>query len=357
MTGRQAVRFCRSSDGASIAYAVHGAGPPLVLDACWVSHLEHDWESPIWRHYLEELGRVATVVRFDERGHGLSDRDVDDFSLARRVDDLAAVVDHAGLGRFALMAMAQGGPVALHYMDGHPGRVTRLVAAGTLAGDAAAELSDDDRALEAAYEALIRAGWDRSDPAFRRVFTSLMIPGATEDQMRWLDDLLNRAVTSRTAYESRRARRDADATALLGKVDVPTLVLHSRGDRMVEFEEARRLAREVPGARLVALESDNHILLADEPAWPVFLREVTDFLAPEAVAGAHASVPVTSVLSARELDVLRLAADGHDNAVIAGRLVLSQRTVERHLQNVYLKLGLTGATARTAAVARYLTSR
>lgn len=351
------MRFCHSSDGVGIAYAVHGSGPPLVLDACWVSHLEHDWESPIWRHYLEELGRVATVVRFDERGHGLSDRDADDFTLERRVDDLAAVVDHAGLDRFALMAMAQGGPVAIHYMHRNPGRVTRLVAAGTTTGGTVAEPTEDDVALEAAYEALIRAGWDRSDPAFRRVFTSMMIPGATEQQMRWLDDLLNRAVTARTAYTSRRARVDADATTLLGGVDVPTLVLHSRGDRMVEFEDARRLARGIAGARLVALESDNHILLEDEPAWPVFLREVTDFLAQEPGSAPAPPRPVASLLSARELDVLRLAADGFDNAVIAERLVLSQRTVERHLQNVYLKLGLSGAAARTAAVARFLTGR
>lgn len=350
---RQTVRFCRSADGVGIAYAVHGSGPPLVLDACWVSHLEFDWESPIWRHYLEALGRIATVVRFDERGHGLSDRDVDDFSLERRIDDLAAVVDHAGLDRFALMAMAQGGPVALHYMARNQGRVTRLVAAGTLAGGTHGRPTDDDVALENAFEALIRAGWDRRDPTFRRVFTSMMIPDATEEQMRWLDDLLNRAVTARTAYESRRARRDADAGPTLATVDVPTLVLHSRGDRMLPFEEARRLTRGIRGARLVALDSVNHILLQDEPAWEVFLREVTQFLTLD--EGTPASVTVETLLSGRELDVLRLAARGHDNALIADSLVLSQRTVERHLQNIYLKLGLTGPTARTAAVARLLT--
>jgi pimeloyl-ACP methyl ester carboxylesterase/DNA-binding CsgD family transcriptional regulator len=354
MTPRQTVRFCRSTDGVRIAYAVHGSGPPLVLDACWVSHLEFDWESPIWRHYLEELGRVATVVRFDERGHGLSDRDVTDFGLQRRVDDLAAVVDHAGLDRFALMAMAQGGPVAFHYLDQHPGRVTRLVCASTYAGGGGPP-TEDDLALEEAFEALIRAGWDRSDPAFRRVFTSMMIPDATEEQMRWLDDLLARASSARTSVEARRARRDADAADLLAAVDVPTLVLHSRHERMNDFERGRELARNVPQARLVALESRNHILLEDEPAWSVFLREVTEFLAADRTGPVADAV--ATLLSDRELEVLALAAEGHDNALIADRLVLSQRTVERHLQNVYLKLGLTGSTARTAAVARYLTAR
>lgn len=354
MTPRQTVRFCRSSDGVRIAYAVHGSGPPLVLDACWVSHLEFDWESPIWRHYLEELGRIATVVRFDERGHGLSDRDVADFGLQRRVDDLAAVVEHAGLDRFALMAMAQGGPVSFHYLDQHPGRVTRLLCASTYAGGGGVP-TEDDRALEDAFEALIRAGWDRRDPAFRRVFTTMMIPDATEEQMHWLDELLARASSARTSVEARRARRDAGALELLDAVDVPTLVLHSRHERMNDFERGRELASRIPGARLVALESRNHILLEDEPAWPVFLREVTEFLSPDGAGPAPAAVE--TLLSDRELEVLALAAEGHDNSLIADRLVLSQRTVERHLQNVYLKLGLTGATARTAAVARYLTGR
>ncbi|QBR92420.1 alpha/beta fold hydrolase [Nocardioides euryhalodurans] len=353
---RQVVRFCRSSDGVNIAYAVHGSGPPLVVDACWMSHLDFDWDSPIWRHYLVELGRIATVIRFDERGHGLSDRDVDDLGLERRVDDLAAVVDDAGLDRFAVLAMAQGGPVTLHYMARNPGRVTRLVCASTYAGGSG-HVTEDDLALEEAFEALIRAGWDRKDPAFRRVFTSMMIPDATEEQMRWLDELHNKAVTAPTAYAARRARRDADASDLMARVDVPTLVLHSRDERMNDFEQARRLARGIPGARLVALESRNHILLEDEPAWPVFLREVTAFLAADRDAADPAGSPVTALLTERELDVLALAAEGRDNAAIADRMVLSPRTVERHLQNIYLKLGLTGTTARTAAVARFLTGR
>ena len=356
--GRQTVRFCRSADGVDIAYAVHGSGPPLVVDACWVSHLEFDWESPIWRHYLAELGRIATVIRFDERGHGLSDRDVHDFSLERRVDDLAAVVDHAGLDRFALLAMAQGGPVAFHYIARNPGRVSRLICASTYAGGSG-HVTDDDLALEEAFEALIKVGWDREDPAFRRVFTSMMIPDATEKQMRWLDDLHNKAVTAQTAYVARRARREADASHLLRGIDVPTLVLHPRHERMNDFEKGRHLAREIPRARLVALESRNHIVLEDEPAWQVWLEEVTAFLAPErgGETAATSTATVADALSARELRVLELAAEGRDNAAIADELVLSTRTVERHLQNVYTKLGLCGSSARTAAVARFLTGR
>ena len=355
--GRQVVRFCRSSDGVSIAYAVHGSGPPLVVDACWLSHLDFDWESPIWRHYLEGLGRIATVIRFDERGHGLSDRDVDDFGLQRRVDDLAAVVQHAGLDRFAVLAMAQGGPVALHYISQNPGRVTRLVCASTSPGGDQL-VTEDAVLLEQAFEAMIRAGWDRDDPAFRRVFTTMMIPDASEKQMRWLDELHQRAVTARTAYASRKERVRADASHLLADLDVPTLVLHPRHERLTDFRHGRRLASGIPGARLVALESRNHILLEDEPAWPVFLAEVTEFLAPErADEPARPGPDVRSVLSERELEVLGLAARGCDNTEIALRLVLSVRTVERHLHNTYGKLGLSGSSARTAAVARILTDR
>ncbi|MEI2778092.1 MAG: alpha/beta fold hydrolase [Tetrasphaera sp.] len=351
----QRVRFCRSSDGVRIAYAVHGHGPPVVLDACWLSHLEFDWRSPVWRHYLVELGRVATVIRFDERGHGLSDRDVSDFTLERRVDDLAAVVDDAGLEKFALVAMAQGGPVALHYIHEHPERVTRFVCASTYSG-AGQHVTDDDRDLEAAFEAMIRAGWDRKDPLFRRVFTTMMIPDAGEEQMAWLDDLHQRAVSARTAYLSRRERGKADATHLLPLIDVPTLVVHSRHERMNSFEKGRALAAGIPGARLVPLESKNHILLEDEPAWPVFLREVTSFLGEDAAQSAPATGHGVGALSGRELDVLRLVARGSDNAAIAADLHLSVRTVERHLQRIYGKLGLSGPSARAGAVARLLGS-
>lgn len=348
----QDVRFCTSADGTRIAYAVHGAGPPLVIDACWLSHLQYDWQSPVWRHYLVELGRFATVIRFDERGHGLSDRDVTDFSPTVRLEDLEAVVDHAGLDRFALLAMAQGGPISIEYAARHPQRVTRLLLYGSYAS-ALGHATDEERELDQAFEALIRVGWERPTPEFRRVFTYQMIPGATEEQMRWLDELQRRAVTADTAVVSRRQRQLADAEPLLAGLDVPTLVLHSLGDQMNPFHHARHLAASIDGARLVALESDNHILLEDEPAWPAWLREVEQFVLEDRVP-AMAADPGVDTLSAREQEVLALAADGLDNEAIAERLTLSLRTVERHLQNVYLKLGLQGKNARAAAVARYL---
>src|SRR6188472_3176001 len=167
----QDIRFARSADGVGIAYAVHGSGPPLLIDACWLSHLQFDWQSPVWRHWLVELGHVATVIRFDERGHGLSDRGVTDHSLELRLADLEAVVDHAGLDRFALMAMAQGGPVGISYAARHPERVTRLMFYGSYAA-AFRDPTPEDRELDATFEQLLKVGWARPDSVFRRVFTS-----------------------------------------------------------------------------------------------------------------------------------------------------------------------------------------
>jgi pimeloyl-ACP methyl ester carboxylesterase/DNA-binding CsgD family transcriptional regulator len=348
VTPKQEVRFCRSADGVTIAYAVHGSGPPLVIDSCWLSHLQYDWESPVWRHYLSELGKVATVYRFDERGHGLSDREVTDHGLEARVADLEAVITDAGLERFALLAMAQGGPVAIEYAVRHPEQISRLVFYGSYPGASAIDLPED-RELDEALNAVIEVGWERPTPEFRRVFTFLMIPGASPEQMGWLDDLQRRAVSGRIAVTARRQRGAADSTHLLPEITAPTLVIHSVGDRMNDFSFARLLASRIDGARLVGLESDNHILLEDEPAWPVFLRTVTEFLAADREAPSPAEDP-RSVLSARELEVLELAARGHDNAAIAAELVLSVRTVERHLQNIYDKLGLRGKSARTGAV-------
>ena len=238
---------------------------------------------------------------------------------------------------------------------GTPDRVSRLIFYGSYAG-ALVGATPDELELQDAFEALIRVGWARPTSEFRRVFSQLMIPGATEEQMRWLDDLQRMAVDADTALVARSQRIVTDSSSRLAELDVPTLVLHSRGDQMTDFARSRLLAANIRRARLVALESNNHIVLADEPAWPVLLREVTEFLAPDRVTmpTAEADDEVAAVLSPRELDILRLAAEGRDNDAIAAELVLSVRTVERHLQNAYAKLGLQGRTARTAAVAKLL---
>ena len=349
---QQEIRFARAPDGVRIAYAVHGTGAPLVVDACWLSHLQHDWVSPVWRHHLAEWSSYRTVVRYDERGHGLSDRDVTDFSLEARLGDLEAVVEDSGVEDFALLAMAQGGPVAIEYAARHPERVSRMVFYGSYAA-AMRDPTPDDVEMDAAFETLIRVGWGRPGSEFRRVFTSMMIPGATEAQRVWLDELQRVAVDGETALVSRRERNRADASHLLASLDVPTLVLHALGDRMNDFSQARHLAAEIPGARLVALQSVNHVTLEDEPAWAVYAAELRSFLTAGEPRVPAPRRPLPG-LSPRECEVLALAAEGLGNLAIAERLTLSDRTVERHLHNVYAKLGVEGRSARTAAVARYL---
>ena len=353
--GSQEIRFCRAPDGVRLAYAVHGGGPPLVVVSCWLSHLQHDWQSPVWRHFLDELGGIATVARYDERGFGLSDWSVADLSLAARVGDLEAIVDSLGFERFALLGMSGGAPVAISYAAQHPERVTRFVIYG---GIAIGCFGATDPAEEEAFRALIRAGWARPDGTFRRVFTSIFIPEATELQMRWLDDLQRFSTSTENAVASRIARQEVDVMGLLPRITAPTLVLHARDDRATSFDHARDIAANIPDARFVPLESRNHILLSDEPAWRTFMTEVSAFLEPDRwTAGPTPGFAAqVDALSPREREIVGLAADGRTNAEIAGVLGLSVRTVERHLSNVYLKLGVEGRTARTAAVAGLLRS-
>lgn len=350
----QGIRFCRSKDGVRLAYALHGSGPPLVVVSCWLSHLQHDWQSPVWRHFLEDLGAIATVVRYDERGFGMSDWSVDDFSLEARLGDLEAVTEAAGLERFALLGMSGGSAVAMAYAIAHPERVSRMALYGTVCGVPVTR-TEDGWAEEETYRSMIRVGWAKDDPVFRRVFTTIFIPDATEEQMRWFDDLQRVSTSPANAVNSRIARQEVDIAADLPRITAPTLVLQAVGDRATAFDNAVSVSSLVPGARLVPLESRNHILLADEPAWGVFIGEVTAFLEPDARAyRASAGSGPAEPLSTRELDVLRLAAEGRTNDEIAGALTLSVRTVERHLSNVYAKLGVGGRAARAAAVGQYL---
>jgi pimeloyl-ACP methyl ester carboxylesterase/DNA-binding CsgD family transcriptional regulator len=350
----QEVRFCTARDGTRIAYAVHGQGPPLVRTATWLTHLEYDWESPVWKHWLAALGETHTFLRYDERGCGLSDRDVQDFSLDRRVGDLEAVIDAAGFERCALLGMSQGGPVAIAYAAKHAERVSQLVLFATYArGRLKRDPSPAAREQAKLMISLIRMGWGRDDPVFRRLYTTLFMPDATADEMAWFDQLQRVTTDAETAVLIRHARNDDEVTDTAKLVSTPTLVLHARDDALAPYSEGRLLATLIPGARFVPLDSRNHVLLARDPAWQAFRREVEAFLETgEPIAPATpAALPD---LSSRELAVLELVAAGLGNDGIAARLHISVRTVERHLSNVYAKLRLSGKAARAAAAARYV---
>jgi pimeloyl-ACP methyl ester carboxylesterase/DNA-binding CsgD family transcriptional regulator len=317
-----------------------------------LSHLQYDWQSPVWRHFLDDLGAMTTMLRYDERGFGMSDWDIDDFSLAARLSDLETVVDAARLDRFILMGMSGGSAPAMAYAIAHPERVSRLILYGTVCGEPVVR-SPDEQAVEETFQSMIRVGWAKPDPVFRRVFTTIFIPDATEEQMRWFDDLQRMSTSPENAIASRIGRQAVDLVGDLPRISAPTLILQATGDRANTFDNAVSVSGLLPDARLVALDSRNHILLADEPAWAIFVEEVAAFIEPERRRWAASHLPLEA-LSPREREVLDLCADGRTNEEIAAALTLSSRTVERHLSNIYLKLGVRGATARTAAVARYL---
>jgi len=348
---RHETRFCTAPDGVGLAYAIDGQGPPLVKASNWMTHLDYERQSPVWRHWVRELSRGHTLVRYDERGCGLSDRQFAGTpSLDSYVGDLAAVVDAAGLDRFTLLGLSGGGPTAIAYAARHPERVSRLVLYGTrargrdLRGD---EEVDRSRVLGE----LIRVGWGGAVPAFRQVFSSIYIPSAGEEQKRWYDELQQASSSGDVAARLWHSRSGTDVSDTARRVTQPALVLHARHDHAVAHDEGRRLASLLPDARFVTLESDNHVLQDGEPAWDAFLSAVRAFLGDD--ERARAAPADLSELSEREREVLALVAAGMSNDEIGERLFLSTRTVERHLSNVYVKLRLSGRSARAAAAARF----
>jgi pimeloyl-ACP methyl ester carboxylesterase len=274
---RQEIHFCLASDGVRIAYAEVGQGPPLVKAANWLNHLEYDWESPIWRHLLLAMASEHRLIRHDQRGNGLSDREVDDISFDAFVRDLESVVDASNLERFPLLGISQGCAISIAYALRHPQRVSHLVLYGGFARGWLKRNPEDAEKFEA-MTTLMRHGWGQENPAFRQMFTSQFIPGGTVEQMRWLNDLQRITASPDNAVRIMKTLATIDLTDLLPQVRIPTLVLHCRSDARVPFEEGRRLAAGIPGAQFVALEGHNHLVLETEPAWTRLLDEIRNFL-------------------------------------------------------------------------------
>ena len=279
----QELRFCRSSDGVRIAYATSGDAthPVLVKPANWLTHLSHDFDSPVWRHWVTELGRGRRLIRYDERGCGLSDHAAEDLSFDAWVRDLETVVDAEGVERFSLLGISQGCAVAIAYAVLHPERVEKLILYGGYAMGRHHRTYNPQEELEATLlRNLIGVGWGRDNPAFREVFGMLFLPGGTTEQWQWFSDLA-RTLPVHNALQILDMTHSIDVRPLCAQLDKPTLVMHAVGDAMIAFECGRTLASMIPRARFVPLDSRNHVLLANEPAWGVFLDEVRSFLAEE----------------------------------------------------------------------------
>lgn len=344
---RPHIRFCTSRDGARIATAATGDGPPLLRAAHWLSHVEHDARSPVWTHWIEALSQGRMLIRYDQRGCGLSDRAPPDMSLDAWVDDLDAVVAAYGLDRFPLFGMSQGGAIAVAYAARRPEKVSRLVLMGAYArGALRRDITAEQREEAETLARLIRLGWGRDNPAFRQVFTSQFIPDGTREQHQWFNDLERLSATPESAAAIVETLYGLDVSAEAGRVRAPTLVLHVREDARVPFEEGRRLAALIPDARFVPLEGRNHVLLAGEPAWPVFLDELRAFLGD---GGAGAGALHQAGLTQSELAVLDHVARGLGNGEIARALGKSEKTVRNQVTSIFAKLGVS---SRAQAIVR-----
>ena len=333
-SAKQQIRFCTSPDGVRIAYATTGSGPPLVKVANWLSHLEFDWNSPVWRHWIAELSRDYTYLRYDERGCGLSDWDVPEQSFEAWVNDLETVVDAAGVARFPLLGLSQGAPIAIAYAVRHPEKVSHLILHGGYArGRLKRNVTPQQRKEAETMVELAELGWGKENAAFRQFFTTQFIPDGTSEQYRWFNELQRISTSPQNAARFLQVMHGIDVTALAPEVSCPTLVLHPNGDARVSFHEGRLVASLIPGARFVPLESRNHLLLEEEPAWRHWLEEVRAFLPAAPTAGS-----VFAALTARERELVELIAQGRDNAQIAARLALSDKTVRNHITSIFAKL-------------------
>ena len=337
MSTRQHIRYLSAPDGVRLAWAEAGEGPVLVKAANWLTHLEYEWESPVWRHWIRFFSSHFRYIRYDERGCGMTDWNVGDLSPDRWREDLAAVIDASGAKEpVTLFGISQGGAACIMYAVAHPERVSRMILYGAYARGVARR-GDPDAAR--AYQAIAELSrlWGSDNPSFRQVFTSRFAPDATTEQLQWFNDLCRKTTSPAIARTLLEARAHVDVTHLLEQVRVPTLVIQSRDDHITSLEEARLLASRIPGAEIVELDSKNHVLLEHEPAWGRFCDAVLDFTGVQP-AGAGGSA--FDALSRREREVLALVADGLSNGEIAERLHISDKTVRNHLSNVFDKLGV-----------------
>ena len=344
MREHQDLRFCTSSDGVRLAYATVGSGTPLVKAANWLSHMEFELRTPIWRHWIDALSHRYTFVRYDTRGSGLSDRNPPEISFESWVRDLEAVVDATRIERFPLLGISQGGAIATAYAVRHPERVSHLILYGAFPRGrlkrGSGQTGIDEMLL---MTKLFELGWGTDNKSFRQVFANQFLPGGTPEQIEAYDELQRESADASDAIRILQTSAQIDVTALAPRIACPTLVLHARDDARVPFEEGRHFASLIPGARFVSLASRNHILLEGEPGWKQFIQEIEAFLPSRAAPHVFAD------LTARERELLEHLARGLDNHQIAAHLELSEKTVRNMVSSVLDKLGVE---SRAQAIVR-----
>lgn len=345
---KQSVRYVRTPDDVKLAWAQAGRGMPLVKAANWLTHLEYDWESPVWRHWTRFFAEHFRYIRHDERGCGMTDWNVGDLSFPRWVDDLELVIDAAEIKQpMALLGISQGAATAVAYAVRHPQRVSHLILYG---GYAVGACKRGDAEYVRNYQAvteLIRQGWNNANPVFRQLFTSRFIPDGDSEQLDWFNALCEKTTSPEIGAALMAARGNIDERDLLSQVGVPTLVLHGHHDQVIPLSEGKRLASEIPGASFVQLDSRNHILLEHEPAWSKFCQAVLEFTGQDKHPSENADTRLQA-LSPREREILPLLCQGLGNAQIGWKLGISEKTVRNHVSHLYEKLGVH---SRAAAIA------
>lgn len=331
-------RFALTPDNVRLAWTASGDGPALVKAANWLTHLEYDRESPVWRHWMEFLSGHFRYYRFDERGNGLSDHVADDVSADRWAGDLEVVIAASKPARpFVLLGISQGAASAMSYAANHPEDVSHLIVYGGYTRGWSARNDPEERRRREAVVELTELGWGKPDPVFRRLYTSMFLPRGTEEQLQWYDELCARSTSPEMAARLMRAQSQADFSDLPARVSVPTLVLHAREDAVVPFSEGVSIAAGIPGAEFVQLESGNHILLEDEPAWDRFRQAVLEFTGRPSVD----EDPMFHSLSERERQILTGLTEGRTNRDIGAKLFISEKTVRNHLTHIFEKLGVS----------------
>jgi pimeloyl-ACP methyl ester carboxylesterase/DNA-binding CsgD family transcriptional regulator len=338
-THPQRIRYVRATDGIRLAWAEAGTGPVLVKAANWMTHLDHEWESPVWRHWMRFFSQNFRYIRHDERGCGMTDWDVGDLSFDRWVEDLETVVSAADLNEpFTLLGISQGAATCLAFTARHPERVSKLILYGGYAAGISHRGDAESERLYRAMIDLVRLKWGDENPAFRQVFTSRFIPEGTDEQIGWYNELCRTTTSGENAAKLLESRAEIDVRDLLASINVPTLVLHSRYDDVVPISMGHELAAGIRNAEFVELDSRNHVLLQHEPAWQRFCSEVLDFM--EVKRAQNGDDPAFSQLTPREREVLGLLSEGLSNTEIAERLSINEKTVRNHVSHLFDKLGV-----------------
>lgn len=274
----QEIRFCSSSDGATLAWTSIGEGPPIVHTQAWIGHLNLDWQHPSRAHLLEAISDYRSIVRFDARGAGLSQRDVEEITFEHFVDDLESVFDAAGIERAPVLALSQGCSIAVAFAARRPERVSALIMIGGYSEGRGQRSSQKERDMATAMTSMMKAGWDDEYPSLRDLIAQTIIPGASEEQRRKLAEAMRQTINGETQARYRQTLNNVNVTDLLRNVQAPALVLHCDNDRIVPIDQGRKLAAGLPNAIFRSYDSSNHIPPENDPICAAMHKDILEFL-------------------------------------------------------------------------------